>query len=69
MGLVWLDEIELWKKSLHRMQLDRDRWKSACIDLIVYEQYGHDKISPARYQEIFSMCHEATALEEKEGFS
>lgn len=64
MGPIWLDEIELLKKTIHNLKADRDQWKAACIDMVVYEQYGYGKVTPARHLEIFDMCFKATAEEE-----
>lgn len=61
-----LNEIELYKASLKRVRAERDMWKSACVDMVIYEQYGHSKISYERHQEIFHMCYEATSANENE---
>lgn len=58
-----LNEIELYKASLKRVQAERDEWKSACVDMVIYEQYGHSRISYERHKEIFDMCYKATSVD------
>ena len=54
------DEINLLKASIERLEEERDSWMSACIDIVIFQQYGYERISYRRYEEIFYMCYEAT---------
>jgi hypothetical protein len=60
MDMRRLGETELLKKSLENMKADRDKWKSACVDIVIYSQYGFGKVGKERVGEIFGLCHKAT---------
>lgn len=67
MDMKRLDEVSLLKKSLENMKVDRDKWKSACIDMVIYSQYGFDRVREERVGEIFGLCCDATDFYGHEG--
>lgn len=66
MSLFNMTEINLLKKSVKMLTEERDSWKKACIDIVIYQQYGEEKISRKRYKEIFKMCYDATSINDEE---
>lgn len=68
MSRVWLEEIETLKRSIRDISEDRDRWRQGCIDMVIYEQHGYNRISYERHKEIFDMCHDQIAIQNKARF-